>query len=290
MKKLTALLLLLSLLAFPPCMAENDRVIASFYPVYLFTQNILDGTGIPVSCMTAPTTGCLHDYQLLTSDMRTLSSARAFVICGAGMEGFLDAVTAQLPNLPVIDSSTGIALIREGAEDEMEFNAHIWLAPQNAIIMVENIASALAELYPDHAEQIRQNADNYAARLAALDAELAQALEDLPRRDIVTFHAAFPYFAQAYGLHVAAVVTTEPDEPISPKALAEVIATVREYDNPPLFAEPLYTDAALSAVQAETGAPVYYLDPITSGDDAPDRYETAMRENAATLMQALRER
>ena len=88
MKKLLTLLLALMLLSVP-ALASAETVVTSFYPIYLFALNLLDGVdGVEVTNLTEPTTGCLHDYQLQTGDMKTLARADAFLINGAGMEGF----------------------------------------------------------------------------------------------------------------------------------------------------------------------------------------------------------
>jgi hypothetical protein len=42
----------------------------------------------------------------------------------------------------------------------------------------------------------------YLDRLEAADAEIRRTLSDLPTRRIATFHDAFGYFADAYGLEV----------------------------------------------------------------------------------------
>ena len=69
----------------------NLRVVASFYPIYIATLNVVgQAPGVSVTSMAPPMAGCLHDYQLSTDDMVTLSSADVFVINGAGMEAFLD--------------------------------------------------------------------------------------------------------------------------------------------------------------------------------------------------------
>lgn len=300
MKKTCLLLVLVLVLALSGCAAAEGRtIVASFYPVYILAQNVLkDIPGVELRCMTAPTTGCLHDYQLLTGDMRALAGASAFLINGAGMEGFLPDVQAQLPDLPIIDCSEGIDLIAEEEHEEEheeaheehrhgETNAHIWLAPQNAIRMVKNIQSGLTALMPEHAQQLAENADAYIAKLEALDAELKAAIDPLPHKTIVTFHEAFPYFAQAYGLNVAAVAALEPDEPISPKMLAELTEIVRQNGNPPLFSEPQYENAALEAIHQETGAPVYELDPLVTGDGSLTAYEDILRKNLAVLIEAL---
>ena len=297
MKKILVLLMLL-LLALPlgGCGAETKEitVVATFYPVYVLAENVLDGVeGVTLASMTPPSTGCLHDYQLLTADMRTLSSASALILNGAGMEdSFLPTIVSRFPDLALVNCAQGVALLAEGdgdddGHDHGEYNAHIWLSPLNAIRMVENIRSAMAELLPGQADRINENAAQYTRRLQDLDAELTAAIAALPHKKIVTFHEAFPYFAQAYGLAVVAVVTSDPDTPLSSRMLSDVIAAVKEAGNPPLFYEPLYGDTAVRTVARSTGAPVYALDPLVTGDGALTAYEDVMRANLAVLQDAL---
>ena len=294
MKKAIACLLMILLLPLAGCAGAEDTVImASFYPVYVLAENVLSGVeGVQLLSLTAPTTGCLHDYQLLTRDMRALSHARALLINGAGMESFLPDVQKQFSTLTVIDCSQGVSLIAEDEEeadghDHGEYNAHIWLSPKNAVRMVENLRDGLAALLPQSADDIQKNAAAYIQRLEALDQELSAAISALPRRQIVTFHEAFPYFAKDYGLEVVAVMALEPDEPVSPRALMDVIKKVKAAGNPPLFSEPQYENAAVQAVAQETGAPVYELDPLVTGDGQPTAYEDTMRKNLAVLQEAL---
>ena len=295
MKRIAALLLALLTVSLSGCVAgaEDVDLMATFYPVYILAENVLDGVeGVTLSSMTPPSTGCLHDYQLLTSDMRALAKCSALIINDAGMETFLPDVTGQFPNLAVIDCSQGVELLAEEAEhghdhDQETYNAHIWLAPKNAIQMVENIRDGLSSLLPDQKDRIAANAEAYIEKLTALDGELRAAIEPLPRKQIVTFHEAFPYFAQAYGLEVAAVVALEPDEPISPRMLKQVIEKVKAAGNPPLFSEPQYENTALRAVAQETGAPIYELDPLVTGGGEKTAYEDVMRKNLQVLLEAL---
>ena len=112
----------------------------------------------------------------------------------------------------------------------------------------------------------------------------------MPRRDVVTFHEAFPYFAKAYGLNVAAVVNRDPDEALSPAKLAELVRLVKSLGVPPLFVEPQYEDVAAQTIARETGAAIYTLDPVVTGpeENVPlTYYEDTMRENMRVLRQAL---
>ena len=119
-------------------------IAASFYPMYIMTKNIAVGIpGVQVINMTRPTTGCLHDYQVTTDDLKNLEGASFFVINGAGMESFLDKVTAQMPNLKLVDASKGIALIKnEGGDD----NPHIWVSVSLAMQQVTNIPASLTDV------------------------------------------------------------------------------------------------------------------------------------------------
>ncbi len=295
MKRFTALLLVLVLF---PCLALSETVVTSFYPVWMMTLNLTRGLEdhVTVRNLAAPSVGCLHDYQLQTSDMKVLSGADVFLVNGAGMEAFLPEIARALPDLPVIEASEGIGLLESGdaveileAEEE-EVNSHLWLDPARAIRMAENIAAGLVRLMPEDEPVISANLQDYRSRLEILDQRLREGLEDLPRRDIVTFHEAFPYFAAAYGLHVVAVVNREPGEVLTPAQMAVLVREISRLGNPPLFVEPQYTDLSAQTLSRETGSSVWSLDPMVTGpeEDVPfDYYETVMLRNMDTLIEAL---
>ena len=183
--------------------AQPFRIVTSFYPMYVATINITQGVdGVEVHNMTKPQTGCLHDYQLMTEDMKTLENADAFVINGAGMEDFMDKVTEQQKNLKVIDASRGIKLIH----DEEGDNPHVWLSVTDAIQQVRNIADQLKEADPAHSDAYEKNAAAYIEKLTSLKTEMHAALDNVPHKDIVTFHEAFPYFAEEFHLNIIGVV------------------------------------------------------------------------------------
>ncbi len=298
MKKFMILLLALLVL---PGLALCETIVTSFYPIWIMTLNLTSGLEdhVTVRNLAAPTVGCLHDYQLQPADMKALTAADAFLINGAGMEAFLPEITRSLPDLPIVEASEGIELLENGsaveileAEEEGETNSHIWLDPLRAVRMAENLAAGLIRVLPGDEAVITANLADYRVRLEALDARLRQGLGDLSRKDIVTFHEAFPYFAAAYGLNVVAVVNKEPGEVLTPAQLGELVREIRLLGNPPLFVEPQYTDLSAQTLSSETGAPVYSLDPIVTGPEEnvpPDYYETVMLQNMNTLITALSE-
>ncbi len=264
------------------------NIVTSFYPVYIAAINITrDIPGVAVTNMTKPQTGCLHDYSLKPDDLKTLEQADAFVINGAGMEAFLDDVIKQRKDLRIITAAAGIPLIKDSGGAE---NPHVWVSITNEITCVDNIADQLSKVDPSHAEQYSANKAAYVDKLKSLKEEMHKELDGLKNRDIITFHEAFPYFAQEFGLNITAVVEREPGSEPSPKELGGIIDAVVETGSKALFAEPQYSSKAAEAIARETGAKVYTLDPVVTGDSAPDAFDAyigAMRQNGRTLKEAL---
>lgn len=263
------------------------HIVTSFYPMYIATLNITQGIdGVTVTNMTKPQTGCLHDYQLMTEDMKTLEKADAFVINGAGMENFLDKVIKQQKRLKVIDASKGIDLLKDGDEE----NPHVWLSVTDAIAQVKNIAEQLKAADPKHADAYEKNAAAYIKKLEALKTEMHAALDTVPNKDIVTFHEAFPYFAKEFGLNIISVVEREPGTEPTPAELQETIEQVKALPVKVLFTEPQYSPSAAETIARETGAKIYTLDPIVTGEaneQALNAYIDTMKKNMETLKTAL---
>jgi len=264
-------------------------IVTSFYPMYIDVLNITEGVeGVKVVNMTKPQTGCLHDYQLTTEDLKTLESADAFVVNGGGMESFLDKVASQQKNLKIIDASKSdkINFLKDGDEE----NPHVWLSVTYAIEQVKAITSQLCEADPAHEKQYRDNAMAYVEKLMNLREEMHGELDNLPHKDIVTFHEAFPYLAKEFKLNIVSVVEREPGTEPTPKELEELIAQVKALPVKVLFTEPQYSPVAAETIARETGAKLYQLDPVVTGEakpEAKDAYLNTMRENMKVLKEAL---
>jgi zinc transport system substrate-binding protein len=254
-----------------------------------------------VQQLTPPATGCLHHYQFTPQDLALVSTAQALVVNGSGMEGFLDRIISQYPHLYLIDTSRHLAadsmITVAAAADHAHaaahhdhaatVNPHFWVSIANARVQVTAIAKGLVDADPAHAAAYTANAAAYDARLAALQARLHAALDTLPQRDIVTFHAAFDYFAREFNLRVLAVIEREPGVEPSPADLAALIRRVRAAGRVPLFVEPQYPPAIAATIARETGSPVHTLDPCVTGPAAPDAYLQTMEQNLAVLTAAL---
>ena len=295
MKKLISLLLLV-IMCFMALGCDSKQaekkdftIVTSFYPMYIDVINITkDVEGVKVINMTKPQTGCLHDYQLTTEDMKTLEQADVFVANGAGMESFLDKATKQNKNMKVVEASNykDINFIKDGDED----NPHVWMSVTYSIAQVKAITAALCEADPAHKDAYRKNALDYCMKLEKLKKEMHEELDDLPNKDIVTFHEAFPYLAKEFKLNIVSVIEREPGTEPTPQELETTIAKVNTLPVKVLFTEPQYSPAAAETIAKETGAKIYQLDPVVTGEanlEAMDAYISAMKKNMNILKEAL---
>jgi len=266
---------------------KTTRVVATTYPVYVFTSHVIDGlSGIELELLVDQSISCLHDYSLSTADMKKVDRADVLVTSGAGLEIFLSDITASYPELTVVDSSEGIELRElEGEEDP-----HIWLNPDNAAKQTENIAAALGKYCPEMAAKMAENAAAYGEKLAALRDRITGTLAALPNRQMITFHDGFGYFADAFDLEILRAIEEESGSEASAKEISQIVALVKDNGLKAIFTEVSGSSATALAIARETGVSVGTLDMIMSGSKDvgdTDGYLEAMEANANALLEAL---
>ena len=307
MKKTLLSLLLPCLLLLSACgrgasvpAAEEDtlHILATTYPVYLFTAAVTDGVeGVEVTRLIQEEISCLHDYTLTVNDMKAIEAADIIVMNGVGLEDFMaDALSAS--DAPVIDCSEGVELLpalgHEGHDHDAACDPHIWLDPERAGQMAENIGFGLMDLDPDHAEQYRETALDTSFSLRNTKDMLRQIIASdqpdlqLPHRELITFHDGFQYFADAFDLELLKAIEEEEGSEASAAEIREIVDLVETYDLPAIFTEKNGSDATARTIARETGCAVEQLDMIMSGDgDGLSAYTEAIGDNVEAVVNAL---
>lgn len=164
------------------------------------------------------------------------------------------------------------------------YDPHIWMDIGLTVQAVERIRDTLAELDPENGDSYEERASDYIAELQALDEEIAATMADLPeeRRYMVTFHDAYGYFADRYGLKIIGfVVENEEDQP-SAAAYASLIDEIAAHDIPFIFKEPQFDARVVDQLANDTGAEVRTIPSDALNDDAPD-YVALMRAIASGI-------
>ena len=277
------------------------NIVTSFYPMYIATINIVDGANnVEVKNLTASTTGCLHDYQITTSDMIKLSHADILVINGDGMENFIEKAISTYPNLNIINASDGIKENHEelfehdneemyevSDEHEHEENSHYWVSITLYIEQINNIKNELIRLDSKNKEIYIKNTDEYIKKLEELKEKMHKELDNIENKNVITFHEAFEFFAEEFDLNVVSVIEREPGTYPSSRDVARIIDLIKEKEVKAIFVEPQYSRSAADTISRETNVRVYTLDPIVTGDLNKTAYIDIMNKNLKSLKEAL---
>ena len=275
------------------CAPKTDYapIAATTLPVWDFTSRLCQDTPLAVTRLVTEQVSCLHDYSLNVRQVKAAEAAQVAVISGAGLEDFLDDL---LLDVPTIDASQGISLLHseEGHEEEEhhheedghhhEEDPHIWLSPENAQVMAQNICEGLSRQYPDYEDTFRANLEDLLSHLKALQRYGEEQLSGLQCRELIPFHDGFSYFAQAFHLTILESVEEESGSEASAKDLIHLTELVRTHDLPAIFTEVSGSDSAAQVIARETGCKVYALDMAMSGDS----YFEAMYHNIDTIREA----
>lgn len=272
--------------------ADYAPIAATTLPVWDFTTRLCQGTPLAVTRLVTEQVSCLHDYSLNVRQVKAAEAAQVVVISGAGLEDFLDDL---LLDVPTIDASQGIFLLHsdEAHEEEEhhheedghhhEEDPHIWLSPENAQVMAQNICDGLSRQYPDYEDTFRANLEDLLSHLEALQSYGEEQLSGLQCRELIPFHDGFSYFAQAFHLTILESVEEESGSEASAKDLIHLTELVRDHNLPAIFTEVSGSDSAAQVIARETGCKVYALDMAMSGDS----YFEAMYHNIDTIREAL---
>jgi zinc transport system substrate-binding protein len=122
------------------------KVIATFYPLYDFVQNV-GSDKVDVSIL-VPETDDVHDFEPTPSSIATVASANVLIFNGAGLEPWIQEVVSASgnTNLIQVNTSQGIQLLPVSPQFQQGNNTidpHIWFDPVNAKQQVNNILQGL---------------------------------------------------------------------------------------------------------------------------------------------------
>lgn len=258
-------------------------IVTSFYPMYVAAANVIgDVKGVTLKNLSEPQTGCLHDYQLTTEDMKLLSKADLFIVNGGGIETFLTDVASNYPELDITEACQNVPLLEDGEEE----NAHAWMSISDYRIQLATIESALEQADPEHADAYHENAKAYDEKLAALQEEQDEIRQAANGQNVIIFHEAYDYVAEDYGFNVSYVLDLDEERQVSAGEVADVLDQIQKDHVSYIFAEELYGSDMGKTVESESNVKVIYLDACNRGDYSKDSYLTAMQSNIDKLREA----
>ena len=300
------------------------NVVASVKPVHSLVSGVMEGAGKPdliVQGSASP-----HTYSLKPSQAKQLEEADLVFWMGHELESFLEkpleAIATNAHVVELIDSSSLKKIkMREGgmfdahAHDEHEghdehdeheghddhdeheghddhghgeFDVHVWLDPENAKVLVNEIKLALIEEDPSNASIYEANSKKINFKLDQLIDEVSAKLESEKGKGYVVFHDAYQYFEERFGMSAVGSITVSPEVVPGANRIRELKEKIVDLNATCVFSEPQFEPKLVSTVIEGTQANTGVLDPLgASIKDGPELYFTLIRNMANSLQDCL---
>jgi zinc transport system substrate-binding protein len=287
--------------------AEALRVVTSIPVLACFAMNV-GGPRVEVSCVLPPSVSP-HDFALTPGDLKRIGRADVLITQGLGLDDWIERPLSRgglVSRARHVRASEGIDVVASaeplnpgaaghdhaghdhaGHSHGAGPNPHTWLDPLRAIRSVEGIRDAFIASDPSGKEDYQRMASAYIERLRALEREIRSATKGVRKRDLVSAHDAFPYFADRFGFRVAGVFELFPGREPTPKEVRALRQVVERAQVGALLAEPGSSPRLLEAMAADVGLPVVVLDPLDMGVPGAGFYEDGMRANLKALLAVL---
>lgn len=281
--------------------SERVRVVVSILPLGSLAQQIVGEAG-EVDVLLPPGRSP-HGFELTANQVRRLAEADVVLVVGGGVDPWA-AQAAERSGRAVMliemhELMVEVFDLEDAPHDHDDhhhdhdhhhgpINPHHWLDPLRVAAFVSHVGDRLAEQHPHHRATLERNVRNLLATIDEVDDAYREALVDVRRRELITFHNAFDPLAERYGLRVIAHLTPielTPGGEVTPRRLRNAIEAIESYDLPVVYAEPQFPDRAIEALSDQTRAAILRLDPI--GHPRREGYQTwqaTMRSNLEVLV------
>lgn len=236
------------------------QVAATIFPLYDILKQV-GGEYIDAHLILPPGSSP-HTFDITPQTLKDFSNVSEVFIIGYSIDGWADKMWKNGLDITYMEVSDGVSL-RESMDPEDGFlDLHYWLDPENAVIISNNVANRLSEIDPLHAVYYQTNAGNFADVVHTKDIEWKQKLSNIPHKEFITFHDSFFYFANHFGLTIAATFEPFPGKEPTPQYLRDVQTIMKEKNITTLFLEPQLSQEAIKAFAQDTQATIKILDPL----------------------------
>lgn len=244
-----------------------------------------------------------HSFEPSARDAIKIAQADLIFEIGLGFEFWLDGIfnssESQAQRIELSNYSKKIALSEcashHCSHHHSDFDPHVWLNPNNVILMVERIGEVLSKVDSPNKAFYMKNTAGYKKELSLLNKWILQKIEVLPlsKRKLVTNHDNFSYFAKEYGFdsvgNVLGSASTETGDP-SASQFVKLLKLIKEKKVRAIFAENIQNTALVDKLAQEAHLPkpnVLYTEALSSSSGPASTYLEMMRYNVKTIVGSL---
>ena len=284
------------------------KVVTTIKPIHSLVSGVMDGVSNPTLIIEGSNSP--HNFSLKPSHAKMLEEADIVFWIGEDLESFMEKPLNSLAKNAVQISFMDLKSIEKlkfremsdhddhddhhGHEDEEdddsshdghnhgEFDAHIWLDPVNAKVMISEIAHELSELDPSNKSNYEKNAEKM---ISSLDDLIDRVSTIIPKNpSFIVFHDAYQYFENRFNIKAAGSLTLNPEVLPGAKQIAEIQELIEHDSVKCIFSEPQYNPKIVEMLSADMKVSTSVLDPLGADiDTGPKMYNNLILQIANSL-------
>ena len=261
--------------------AEGLSVVSSIPPIHSIVQTVMGDRGSASLLLEGSSSP--HHFALRPSHARQLQGANALILVDFGLESFLKKPVASLQDLQVVElsSAPGLRLFESRevgvlnpessnghTHDHAHHNhatqddLHLWLDPENGIVMAAYLAHIFAILDPAGADLYQANFQQFRKQMTMQIKRLKARLTPYRETPYVVFHDAYQYFEKRFGLKAPGVLTLNPEMAASAKVVQELRVYIQQHNVRCAFREPQFSSAILESLIEGLDVDIGIFDPL----------------------------
>lgn len=250
---------------------EYMDVFVGIDPLAYFVERI-GGEYVRVNILVQPGQSP-HSFEITPKQMTALSRSKLFFTVGMPFEKQLLAKIRNIANLlTVVSTDRGIKkrmMSSQNGQQQSDLNhdnhsgepdPHIWMSPPLIGLQAKNIAEALVESDPKHADYYNGNLVSFLSEIDSTDKRIRKTLKPYQGRSFYVFHPAFGYFGDEYGIKQEAVEME--GKPPTPKQLNALIRKAISENVKIIFVQPQFDKKSAETIADAIGGVVVPMNPL----------------------------
>jgi len=289
---------------------HSFSIVTTIFAPYDFARQVAKDTGTSIKMLLPPGSE-VHSWEPTAQDIISIQKSGLFIYAGGKGDVWADKiVSASDSKLTALRMTDCVHLFEEEhpegmepekeegkenekANEETEWDEHVWTSPENAKLIVQKICDILSISDSAHADIYKRNTAAYIAQLSQLDSGFREIVKNAKRRTVV-FADRFParYFTEEYGLkYYAAFPGCSTDTEPSAATVAYIINKVKKEKIPAVFYIELSSQKMADTVCEAAGCKklLFHSCHTLSKEDfaAGATYLSVMQKNLQTVSEAL---
>jgi ABC-type Zn uptake system ZnuABC Zn-binding protein ZnuA len=300
------------------------EVITTIFPLADIVDNLGGGRVRVIALL--PPGASPHTYEPTVEQAKAVAGADLFVFVGGGVDNWVINL-AEAENIEALEITANMEkylleynplyLVDDGdkggridddtcdrggnpetkggtgslghGHNHSSFDPHVWVDP---FLVKEVIAPLITErlktIDPEGAAHYDKTLEKYQEELGKLHQEVIASTGGFTKRQFISYHSAWNYFARRYGLEEIAAVEPFPGQEPSARWLAQLVRLAEKYQIDVLFAEPQLSPKAAQVLAEEIKGRVLILDPLGGrGISGRECYTDLIRYNLEVFRMAL---